>query len=116
MIRLLGAAHFNVHGARARGDSRCLAGTAQEPPAHLALRLTVYFPGFLRRCPWLPGAIFNIASNESSNDLGRRRILLGAQALEHSLLARVDENGKTGGAVFKNHGRPLVCDEVHRVA
>jgi hypothetical protein len=65
----------------------------------------------------MPSALLDIASNEASNDLGRRRILLGAQALEESPLARVDEDRQSSGAVFKRHGRPPKgCDEVYRVA
>ena len=71
------------------------------------------FRGLLRWCPWLPRALLDITSNESSNDLGRHRILLGAQALEESLLAGVDEDRKSSGAVT---AVPYECDEVRRMA
>ena len=65
-----------------------------------------------RGYPRLPGALFDIAPNESSHDLGGCRVLLGAQALEVSLLARINEDRQSSGTVFESHGRPLGCDRV----
>ena len=60
-----------------------------------------------RWCPRLPRALLDVAPNQSSHDLRGRRVLLGAQALEKSLLARIDEDRQSCGAVFESHGRPL---------
>ena len=58
-------------------------------------------------CPRLPRALLDVPPNKSSYDLGRRRVLLGAQALEESLLARIDEDRQSCSTVFGSHGRPL---------
>lgn len=58
------------------------------------------------RTPGLPGALLDVPSDQPAQDLGGRRIFLGAQALEDSLLARVDENRQAGGTVFEGHGLP----------
>jgi hypothetical protein len=62
---------------------------------------------FRSRCPRLPRTLLDVASNESPHDLGGCRVLLSTQALEKSLLARIDEDCQSCGAVFESHGRPL---------
>ena len=57
-------------------------------------------------CPRPPCALLDVPPNKSSYDLGRRRVLLGAQALEESLLAWIDEDRQACGTDFESHGRP----------
>jgi hypothetical protein len=82
-----------ARGALRRSDAPCVAPRG-------SLRR------FCRWCPRLPGALLDVAPNESSHDLGGRRVLLGAQTFEESLLARIDEDGQSCSAVFESHGRP----------
>lgn len=67
----------------------------------------------LRRQPWPAGALLDVAADEATNDLGGRRVLLGAQALEQGLLARIDEDRQSCGAVFERqdviHGYYIKC-------
>jgi hypothetical protein len=44
-----------------------------------------------------------VAPDQPPHDLRGRRVLLGAEPFEDSFLARVDENGQAGGAVFECH-------------
>ena len=56
--------------------------------------------GSLRRHPGLARALLDIAAQEPAHDLRRRRVLLGAQPLEELLLARIDQDGQSCGAIF----------------
>jgi hypothetical protein len=64
------------------------------------------------RCPRPPGPLLDIAPNQSPHDLRRCRVLLGTQALEESLLARIDEDRQSCSAIFESHGVLQVCDRV----
>ena len=50
--------------------------------------------------PGLARALLDIAAQEPAHDLRRRRVLLGAQPLEELLLARIDQDGQSCGAIF----------------
>src|SRR5512139_2233325 len=52
------------------------------------------------RLPGLAGARLDVPADQPPQHLRRRGVLLGAQAFEHGLLARIDEGGEAGGAVF----------------
>jgi hypothetical protein len=52
------------------------------------------------RLPGLACARFDVAADQPAQHLRGRGIFLGTQALEHRLLARIDEYGKAGGAAF----------------
>ena len=51
--------------------------------------------------PGLTGALLDVATNEPSDDLRGRGVLLGAQALEICLLTGIDQDRESGGAVFE---------------
>jgi hypothetical protein len=60
---------------------------------------------FSRR-PRLPGALLDVAADQTSHDLGGCHVFLGAQAFEDRLLARIDENRQSSSADFESHGGP----------
>jgi hypothetical protein len=90
-----------------RGCHPPLAGTPHDLLTRLAMGLWDALRSVLWHCPRLSGALFDIASNKPADDLGRRRILLGAQALEEGLLAGVDEDRQSCSTIFECHGRFL---------
>ena len=61
---------------------------------------------FVGGCPRLPGPLLDVAANQAPHDLGGRGVLLRTQALEQRLLARIDEDRQSCGAVFESHGHP----------
>lgn len=57
--------------------------------------------GFLTRDPGTTEALLDIATNHPPHDLRGREILLCAQFLEDGLLARIDQDRQTRGALFE---------------
>jgi hypothetical protein len=55
----------------------------------------------LTRHPGSPEALLDIRANHATHDLGGRKVFLGAHPLEQSLLARIDQDGQTSGALFE---------------
>src|SRR6185503_13325085 len=58
--------------------------------------------------PRLARALLDVGADQSAHHLGRRLVLIGAERLEQRLLARIDENRQTRGAVFGQRLRPLL--------
>jgi hypothetical protein len=56
----------------------------------------------LSGCPWLASARLYVISYQAPHDLRRCQVLLCTQALKQFLLARVNQNGKPSGAIFRS--------------
>ena len=84
---------------RCPGDGRLGIPTRCPSPCwfHRLVRMLFRTPGPSR--PFL-----DIAPDQPPHDLGRRGVLLGAQALKESLLPWVDENRQACSTVFEGHG------------
>ena len=50
--------------------------------------------------PWLPGALLNISTDETSDDLRGRQVLFQAELFKHRLLSRIDQDRESGRALF----------------
>src|SRR6266702_88619 len=76
---------------------------ASRPPDAPCVAARGWLRRFFRWRPGLPRPLLDIAPNQSSHDLRGRCVLLGAQALEKSLLARINEDRDACGAIFEGH-------------
>src|SRR5665213_789354 len=84
----------------------CPSGPSAAPCAAPCADRRRWLPGLFGGGPRLPSPLFNVKANKAPHDLGGCRVLLGAQVLEESLLARVEEDRQSCGAVFESHGHP----------
>ena len=53
------------------------------------------------RRPRLPRSLLDVAANQPPQHLRRARIFFGAESLEQRLLARIDEDRESGGALLE---------------
>jgi len=65
-----------------------------------------HMPARLVRLPGLAGFGFDELPHQAAQHLRSRDIVLGAEPFEDGFLARIDQDGKTGGSFFDGHGRP----------